>query len=189
MAGSQALVPTCRCGWGSTACAGGPGDRLGGMRDGPRSCASGLDPMHTLAGGAARWQPLHSLGCTAHTARRYTSKALTPSDRRPPSRPAPPAENVGAISVTGVASRRVTMVGAAFMLVFGLIGARPSCGQGRLGVPGGSPPPLSCCAPHSGLLRTPPHPSACTTHRPARRPRAPPCLQASLVRCGRPFRR
>ncbi|KAL4459050.1 hypothetical protein ABPG75_013915 [Micractinium tetrahymenae] len=32
------------------------------------------------------------------------------------------AENVGAISVTGVASRRVTMTGACFMLVFGLIG-------------------------------------------------------------------
>ncbi|KAL4431929.1 hypothetical protein ABPG77_000196 [Micractinium sp. CCAP 211/92] len=32
------------------------------------------------------------------------------------------AENVGAISVTGVASRRVTMTGAVFMLFFGLIG-------------------------------------------------------------------
>ena len=41
----------------------------------------------------------------------------------PPSVPAlPDAENVGAISITGVASRRVTQVGAAIMMLLGIIG-------------------------------------------------------------------
>lgn len=108
------------------------------------------------------------------------------------------AENVGAISVTGVASRRVTMTGAAFMLVFGLIGARTHSVGRALGSAALTPSSLRRSALPGPLL--PRGRVSCQLSLPYSRhwgkvcpynppPHNPLCLQASLAHCGHPSRR